>query len=221
MSDNMYNGKELVDYIDHTLLKPDATDTDIKNLCRQAIEYGFKGVCVNSTHVALVSSMLKDKKPVPVAVVGFPLGAMHTAAKAYEAKNAIIEGAKEIDMVIDIGSLKSKNYERVFSDIKEVVDASGENPVKVILETFFLTDEEKIIACTLAKSAKAAFVKTSTGFAKGGATVEDIALMRRVVGKEMGVKASGGIRTISDAKNMINAGANRLGVSSSVALMSE
>ncbi|MFH1729304.1 MAG: deoxyribose-phosphate aldolase [Pseudomonadota bacterium] len=205
--------------IDHTQLKPDATEAEITKLCKEAKENNFKTVCVNSSNIPLATKLLADCPVMPIAVVGFPLGASTPSAKAYEATEAIKAGAQEIDMVINIGALKSRDYAAVYEDIVAVVEASHPYPVKVILETSKLTKEEKIISCALSKVAKAAFVKTSTGFGGGGATVEDIKLMRAIVGPEMGVKASGGVRSIKDAIDMINAGANRLGASSSVEIV--
>lgn len=207
--------------IDHTLLKPDATSEEIKRVCEEAIKYSFATVCVNSSFIAQVAELLKGSPVKPIAVVGFPLGAAATATKAFEAREAIRVGAQEIDMVINIGALRDKNYSLVLEDILKVVEASHPHPVKVILETSSLSQEEKIIGCALSKAAGAAFVKTSTGFGAGGATAEDIALMRRVVGPEMGVKASGGIRTYEDATKMIAAGANRIGASASVAIVTQ
>jgi deoxyribose-phosphate aldolase len=204
--------------IDHTLLRPDATRQDVVKLCDEARKHRFASVCVNSTWVPVCKALLGDTDVMVCAVVGFPLGAMAPTAKAYEAREAVRQGAREIDMVINVGALKSKDYETVFEDICRVVKASAPAGVKVILETGSLDDEEKIIGCTLSKLAGAAFVKTSTGFGKGGATVEDIALMRRVVGAEMGVKASGGVRTFEDAQRMREAGASRIGASASVAI---
>jgi deoxyribose-phosphate aldolase len=210
----------LSDYIDHTLLKQNATKKDIEKLCQEAIKYNFKGVCVNPIFISLVSELLKDKKPFPIAVIGFPLGANFASTKAFEAKEAITSGAREIDMVINIGALKQKDYKSVFEDIRSVVLEAKPHPVKVIIETCFLEKEEKIIACALAKVAGALFVKTSTGFGKG-ATVEDIVLMKGIVGDDMKVKASGGIRTYKDALKMIEAGADRIGSSASVSIMLE
>jgi deoxyribose-phosphate aldolase len=207
--------------IDHTLLKPDATEDQIRKTCTEAIENRFATVCVNSCHIRLVADLLKGSSTKPITVVGFPLGAASTAAKVFEAKEAIRSGAQEIDMVISIGALKGRNFRGVFDDIYQVVKASRPHLVKVILETSSLDQDQKIIGCALAKAAGAAFVKTSTGFGAGGATVEDVALMRRVVGPEIGVKASGGIRTYDDALKMIQAGANRIGASSSVAIVNE
>lgn len=205
--------------IDHTLLKPDATDDDIQRVAQEAIEHGFATVCVNSSQVGRVAELLDGSDSLPIAVVGFPLGAASTEAKAFEARQAVSDGAREIDMVINVGALRSKDYASVLNDIREVVEAASPSPVKVILETATLTEDEKIIACALSSAAGAAFVKTSTGFGPGGATVEDIALMRRIVGPKMGVKASGGVRTYEDAVRMVEAGANRIGASSSVAIV--
>lgn len=213
------SGETLASKIDHTLLKSDATREEIAQLCQEAKENQFATVCVNSTHIAWAAELLKGSKTQPIAVVGFPLGAASSAAKAFEAHEAVRAGAKEIDMVISIGALKSRDYAAVLEDIRQVVLASKPYGVKVILETASLTEDQKIIACALSKAAGAAFVKTSTGFGAGGATVEDIALMRRIVGPEMGVKASGGIRTTEDAEKMITAGANRIGASSSVSIV--
>lgn len=213
--------KSLAAQIDHTLLKPDATREDIRRVCKEAREHGFATVCVNSTWIPLVSELLQGSSTLPIAVVGFPLGAASTASKVFETRQAIQDGAREIDMVVHIGALKNAEYALVFDDIAEVVQAAAPYPVKVILETSALNLEEKIAACALAQAAGAAFVKTSTGFGSGGATVEDIQLMRSIVGPEMGVKASGGIRTFEDAKRMIDAGANRIGASSSVAIVTQ
>jgi deoxyribose-phosphate aldolase len=210
---------DLAKLIDHTLLKPEAVRDDVVKLCEEARKHQFASVCVNSHWVPLAKAMLAGSGVMVCAVVGFPLGAMSPSAKAYEAREAVRQGASEIDMVINLGALKSKDYETVFEDICRVVKAARPAGVKVILETGSLDDEEKIIGCTLSKLAGAAFVKTSTGFGKGGATVEDIALMRRVVGGEMGVKASGGVRSTEDAQRMAVAGANRIGASASVAIV--
>ncbi|MBN23342.1 MAG: deoxyribose-phosphate aldolase [Bdellovibrionaceae bacterium] len=217
---HLFEGQEsLARKIDHTLLKPDATPEQIRKVCEEARKYQFATVCVNSSYVKTVADLLKGSATVPIAVVGFPLGASSTASKVFETNEAIKNGAGEIDMVINIGALKAKDYAHVLDDISAVVDAAAPVPVKVILETAELTQEEKVIGCALTKAADAAFVKTSTGFASGGATVEDIELMRRIVGDEMGVKASGGIRTQEDAKKMIQAGASRIGASASVAIV--
>src|ERR1700694_1424664 len=179
--------RDLAPYIDHTLLKPDAPRDDLVKLCDEARKYGFATVCVNSSNVALASRLLQGCSTKPIAVVGFPLGAGTTSAKTFETREAIRAGAAEIDMVINIGQLKAKNYAYVECDIREVVQAAKPRPVEVILETGALTRDEKIIACALAKAAGAAFVKTSTGFGPGGATVEDVALMRQIVGEGFGV----------------------------------
>jgi deoxyribose-phosphate aldolase len=213
---------DLARMIDHTLLRPDATRDDVVKLCEEARTHHFASVCVNTTWVPLCRSLLGGPGGNDVkvcSVVGFPLGAMAPTAKAYEARDAVRQGAQEIDMVINIGALKSRDYETVFEDICRVVKASAPALVKVILETGQLGEDEKIVACALAKLAGAHFVKTSTGFGKGGATVEDIALMRRIVGSEMGVKASGGVRTQEDALRMRAAGATRIGASASVAIV--
>jgi len=210
---------ELARMIDHTMLKPDATRADIERVCREAAEYGFASVCINTTWLPLAVQMLKGTRVMAICVVGFPLGAAVTTAKAAETRDAIKLGADEIDMVINIGALKSGNHDLVLQDIKAVVQAAQGRPVKVILETKMLTREEKIAGCALSKAAGAAFVKTSTGFGGGGATADDVQLMRSVVGPEMGVKASGGVRSESDANNMIRAGANRLGASASIAIV--
>jgi deoxyribose-phosphate aldolase len=205
--------------IDHTLLKPDATRDEVVKLCEEARKHHFASVCVNTAWVPLCKALLGGSDVLVCAVFGFPLGAMTPTAKAYEARDAVRQGAREIDMVLNIGALKSRDYETVFEDICRVVKAARPAPVKVILETGSLTGEEKVVACTLSKLAGAAFVKTSTGFGKGGATVEDIALMRKVVGMEMGVKASGGVRTAEDAEKMRAAGATRIGASASIAIV--
>jgi deoxyribose-phosphate aldolase len=209
----------LAGMIDHTLLKADATSDDVRKLCDEARRYRFASVCVNSTNVARAKSHLKGSGVMVCAVVGFPLGAMATSAKAYEAREAVRAGADEIDMVLNVGALKSRDYALVTDDVRKVVEAARPARVKVILETGMLTAEEKVIAISLAKVAGAHFVKTSTGFGPGGATVEDIALMRRLVGAELGVKASGGVRTREDAEKMRSAGASRIGASASVAIV--
>lgn len=211
--------RKLAAIIDHTLLKPDASREQLVKVCEEAKQFGFATVCVNSSNIPLVARLLKGTSVKPIAVVGFPLGAAASQAKAFEAKEAVRAGAEEIDMVINIGALKSRDFRLVYEDIKTVVDAVKPHKVKVIIETAQLNQEEKIIACALAKTAGAAFVKTSTGFGGGGATVEDIALMRRIVGSDMEVKASGGIRTEADARKMIEAGADRIGASASVAIV--
>jgi len=209
-------------YIDHTILKPEIKIEEIKKICEEAKEHGFFSVCVNGSHVAFAYDNLKGTDVKVAAVVGFPLGAMTTEAKAFETNNVIEKGATEIDMVINIGALKDGNEEEVLNDIKAVVDAAENRAiVKVIIETCLLTNEEKILACNLAKKAGAHFVKTSTGFSAGGATIEDIKLMRAVVGPEMGVKASGGVRDLKTAKDMIEAGATRIGASASVSIVKD
>jgi deoxyribose-phosphate aldolase len=209
--------------IDHTLLKPDATREAITQLCDDARAFGFATVCVNPTHVQLCADLLKNSNVAVCTVVGFPLGATSTESKTFETQKAMRDGAREVDMVINVGALKSRDYELVESDIASVAKVchGGGAILKVIIEAALLSDEEKVAACQLAKVAEADFVKTSTGFGPGGATVEDVALMRRVVGPEMGVKAAGGIRTLADAQRMIAAGANRLGTSSSVKIVQE
>ncbi|ORY78125.1 deoxyribose-phosphate aldolase [Protomyces lactucae-debilis] len=207
--------------IDHTILKPDATKAEVEKICDEALALETATVCVNTRWLPLVSKKLANSNVLPIAVVGFPLGACLTEAKVFETKLAIQQGAKEIDMVIDVGALKDGEVEHVEKDIHAVVQAAGNIPVKVILETCLLTDEQKRTACKLCKKAGAAFVKTSTGFSKSGATVADTKLMREEVGKEMGVKASGGIRTFKDAQAMVDAGASRIGASASVAIMAE
>lgn len=206
-------------YIDHTILKPETTKEQVAQILAEAKEYDFASVCVNPTWVAYAAQELKDSDVKVCTVIGFPLGANTPAVKAFETKDAIENGADEIDMVINIGALKSKNDELVLEDIQAVVAASGDKLVKVIIETCLLTDEEKVKACELSKEAGADFVKTSTGFSTGGATVEDVALMRKTVGPDMGVKASGGARSYEDAIAFIEAGATRIGASSGVAIM--
>ncbi|AJH00074.1 2-deoxyribose-5-phosphate aldolase [Clostridium beijerinckii] len=209
-------------YIDHTILKPEATEEDVKRLCREAKEYSFASVCVNGCYAKLVSTELAGSEVKTCVVVGFPLGAMTKEAKAFETSQAIENGASEIDMVINVGALKDKNYSLLKEDIEAVVNsAKGKALVKVIIETCLLTDEEKVKACEIAKEAKSDFVKTSTGFSTGGATKEDIALMRKTVGPDLGVKASGGVRDFKAAMDMINAGASRIGSSNSIAIVNE
>ena len=213
---------DIVKYIDHTILKPEATVEDVKKLCKEAREYNFASVCVNGCYAKLVSTELSGSDVKTCVVVGFPLGAMTKEAKAFETTQAIENGATEIDMVINVGALKDKNYELLKEDIEAVVNAAkGKAIVKVIIETCLLTDEEKVKACEISKEAKAEFVKTSTGFSSGGATKEDIALMRKTVGPDLGVKASGGVRDYKTAMDMINAGASRIGASASIAIVSE
>ena len=213
--------QEVARMIDHTLLKPDATPKEIKTLCEEARAYNFASVCVNPSHVSMCKDLLKGSKVKVCTVIGFPLGATTTETKRFEAEQALQNGAQEIDMVINIGMLKQGENEYVFNDINQVVLAAKKFGAvcKVIIESAILTDEEKIKACILAKEAKADFVKTSTGFSKGGATAGDVALMRYVVGSTVGVKASGGIRTTEDAKLMIASGADRIGASASVKIV--
>jgi deoxyribose-phosphate aldolase len=206
--------------IDHTLLKPDATKQQIETLCQEAREHKFFSVCVNPVWVSMAKELLKDSGVKVCTVIGFPLGATTSETKAFETKNAIENGAEEVDMVINIGALKDQNDEWVENDIRSVVAAAkGKALTKVIIETSLLTKEEKIRACQLAVKAGADFVKTSTGFSSGGATVSDIALMRETVGPNVGVKASGGVRNAEDAQKMIESGATRIGASSSVAII--
>jgi len=218
-ADAVKSPADLAPFIDHTLLRADASRTDVVKLAEEARAHGFATVCVNSGHVATAARVLAGSRTVAIAVVGFPLGAGLPAAKAFEAREAIHAGAQEIDMVVNLGALKARDYALVHRDIAAVVEASRPHAVKVILETSQLTDEEKVIGSALAKAAGAAFVKTSTGFSGAGASVEDVALMRRVVGEDVGVKASGGIRSAEDALKMLAAGANRLGASASVAIV--
>lgn len=214
--------KPLAKYIDHTLLKPEATREQVKKLCLEALEYGFASVCVNSCFVPLVSEMLSGSDVLTCCVVGFPLGAALSDAKAYEAGAAVSGGAREIDMVINVGALKAGDARYVRDDIAAVVKAAGSRAiVKVIIETCLLTDEEKVKACEISKEAGAHFVKTSTGFGSGGSTAADIALMRKTVGPELGVKASGGIRDLSAALSMIEAGADRIGASAGGQIIKE
>jgi deoxyribose-phosphate aldolase len=213
--------KNIAGIIDHTLLRSDAALADLEQLCREAREYSFAAVCVNPANVAFCVEQLENSK-IPVAtVVGFPLGASLISVKEIETEFAIEDGAREVDMVMNLGMLKSGNTEYVRKDIQAVVEAAQGKIVKVIIETALLTDVEKIKACELAKEAGAHFVKTSTGFSRAGATVEDVQLMRRVVGSELGVKASGGVRTFADAIKMVAAGANRIGTSSGIKIVEE
>jgi len=207
--------------IDHTLLKPEATPEEISKLCSEAMTYNFASVCINPCYVKMCSELLKDSQVKVCTVIGFPLGAATTEIKRAEAEQALQNGAQEIDMVINIGMLKQGDYDYVFNDINQVVLAGKKYNAlcKVIIETALLTDEEKVKACLISKEAKADFVKTSTGFSKGGATAGDVALMKYVVGSTVGVKASGGIRTAEDAKLMIESGADRIGASASVKIV--
>ena len=212
-------GQDVAGYIDHTLLKPEATREQLSALAEEARKHKFATVCVNSVNVNLMTHFLRGSGVPVCAVVGFPLGAMSPRSKAYETREAIRCGAREIDMVVNIGAIKSKDYGLVLRDIQAVVDAAKPVGVKVILETSKLDHDEKVIVCALSKAAGAAFVKTSTGFGGGGATVDDITLMRGLVGDEMGVKASGGVRSRADLEAMVAAGANRIGASASVAIV--
>ncbi|MDX1739834.1 MAG: deoxyribose-phosphate aldolase, partial [Rhodothermales bacterium] len=214
----------LAQMIDHTALKPETTEDQIRALCTEARKYCFASVCVNPCHVRLVATELSGSSVAVCTVIGFPFGANRTATKRTEARLAIEDGATELDMVLNVGYLKSGRYDDVEDDIRGVVEETrahsrGRLVVKVILETALLTDEEKVVACVLAQNAKADFVKTSTGFSKGGATTPDVALMRRVVGRSMGVKASGGVRSKEDAESMIAHGASRIGASASVEIV--
>ncbi|PIE00360.1 MAG: deoxyribose-phosphate aldolase [Acidobacteria bacterium] len=216
-----YTSEQLAKFIDHTILKADTTAETVARICEEALRYGFYSVCVNSCWAEFCAEKLKGSDVKLAVVAGFPLGAMAVEAKAAEAGWAVSKGADEIDMVLNIGALKAGDYDLVRRDISAVVDACEEKAVvKVILETCLLTDEQKLKACELSVEAGAGFVKTSTGFSTGGATVEDIRLMRKAVGPDVGVKASGGIRTREDALKMIEAGASRLGASAGVAIIS-
>ncbi len=212
---------QLAGMIDHSLLKPQSTRTELKKLCTEAMQYEFKAVCINPIHVADAVTFLKGSPVLVCSVVGFPFGTHSAGIKAAETTEVIKLGAREVDMVIRMGALKEGRNDEVGEDIRAVVKAASGFPVKVILETCHLTAEEKIRGCKLAVEAGASFVKTSTGFAAAGATVEDVSLMRKVVGEAVGVKAAGGIRTLADALKMIEAGANRLGTSGSVAIIQE
>lgn len=220
---NVDVGSDIAKMIDHTLLKPDATQDQIAQLCYEARKYGFAAVCVNPTHVKLCTELLKGSPVHVCTVVGFPLGATPPEVKAYEAQQSIDHGATEVDMVINIGALKSKDYALVERDIATVARTchAGGALLKVIIEAALLTDEEKVIACQLAKAARADYVKTSTGFGPGGATVHDVELMRRAVGPEMGVKAAGGIKSYQDAQAMVKAGATRIGASAGIKIVEQ
>ncbi|MCI0521185.1 MAG: deoxyribose-phosphate aldolase [Chloroflexi bacterium] len=216
-------GAQIAAWIDHTLLKPDATAEQIGALCREARQYGFASVCINPAYVPQAADALRDSKVLVCTVIGFPLGATFPGVKAEEARACLNAGARELDMVINIGALKSGMARLTYEDIRAVVEQAEKfgAQVKVIIETALLTRREKILACLLSQAAGADFVKTSTGFAAVGATVEDVDLMRRVVGETTGVKAAGGIRTLTDARAMIAAGANRIGASASVRILQE
>ncbi|HLL71662.1 MAG TPA: deoxyribose-phosphate aldolase [Pyrinomonadaceae bacterium] len=217
------SARDWASLVDHTLLKPEASEADIERLCGEAAQFHFASVCVNPTWVRAASCHLRGTGVVVCTVVGFPLGATLGDVKAYETRRAIFDGAREVDMVINVGALKSGDDCAVEFDIRQVVEAAHEQGVlvKVIIEAALLTDEEKVRACLAAKRAGADFVKTSTGFAKGGATVADVALMRRTVGQEMGVKAAGGVKGLDDARAMVEAGATRLGASVGVKIAQE
>ncbi len=210
---------DLAKMIDHTILKADATTEQVRAYCEEARQYGFHSVCVNTCHIDTVVALLKGTDITPCVVVGFPLGAMISSAKAFEASEAVKAGAKEVDMVINIGGIKDKNWDLVRDDIKEVVNASKPAIVKVIIETCLLTDDEKVKACQLAEEAGAAFVKTSTGFSTGGAKVSDVEIMKRTVGDRLQIKASGGIHTREFAEELIEAGADRIGASNGVKII--
>lgn len=212
-------GRKIAGFVDHTFLKPEATEAEISRICEEARFYHFAGVCVNGARIGFVAQRLKGSKVKPVCVIGFPLGAMLAASKADETSHVVATGAGEVDMVLNIGALKDKRFTLVRDDIAAVVRSASGQPVKVILECCLLTDEEKITACQLSIDAGAAFVKTSTGFSKSGATIEDVKLMRQTVGPKVGVKAAGGIRDLATAKAMIEAGATRLGTSSGVIIV--
>lgn len=213
--------KELAKMIDSTLLNPSATRDQVERLCDEARSYGVYAVCVNSTWVSLVVNALRGSDVKVCSVVGFPLGASLSAVKAFEAQTVLSLGAAEVDMVMNVGALKSRGLAAVREDIERVVKACKQAPVKVIIEAGYLSDEEKVQACKLAQEAGAAFVKTSTGFGPGGATVSDVMLMRRTVGERLGVKAAGGIRTYQDCVAMIEAGANRIGTSNAIQILKE
>lgn len=206
-------------YIDHTLLKPDSTREQIDKILEEAKKYQFKSVCINPTHVSYASQQLLDTDVLVCTVIGFPLGATTTDVKVFETENANKNGASEIDMVINIGALKDQRYDEVQKDIEGVIAAANGKTVKVIIETVLLTDEEKVKACELAEKAGATFVKTSTGFAGGGATPEDVKLMKDTVGNRLEVKASGGVRSLEDFEKMIEAGATRIGASAGVQII--
>ena len=211
--------KKIDNMIDHTILKADATEMEVEKLCTEALEYNFASVCINPSMVEKAANMLKGSDVKVCTVIGFPLGATTTEVKAFETEDVIKKGATEVDMVINIGKLKEGNIEYVKKDIEAVVNAAkGKALTKVIIETCLLTDEEKVTACKLSKEAGADFVKTSTGFSTGGATASDIKLMRETVGPDLGVKASGGVRSLEDAMAMIENGATRIGASASIAI---
>tara|TARA_B100001758_G_scaffold192920_1_gene170123 strand:- start:2537 stop:3178 length:642 start_codon:yes stop_codon:yes gene_type:complete len=211
---------EISKLIDHTNLKQDAIKSEITQLCEQAITFGFASVCVNPVHVELVSSILKDEIPKTCTVIGFPLGADSVEMKFAETRFLVHQGAEELDMVMNMGAFKEGEFELIYEEIGQVIDASDGRCVKVIIETCLLTKEEKILASNMVKNSGADFIKTSTGYSIGGATIDDVRLIRETVGREMGVKASGGIKTLVDVKQMIDAGADRVGTSSAVEIVS-
>lgn len=221
MSNEAVAQANIASYIDHTLLKPEASQADVLKVCAEAVEYKFKSVCVNPVWVKTVTKALKGSGVLTCSVIGFPLGATPSDVKAFEARGAVLDGADEIDMVINMASARANDKGALMDDIRAVSEAvhAGEAILKVIIETSMLTDEQKVIACEAAVEAGADFVKTSTGFNGGGATVEDVALMRKTVGPEVGVKASGGVRSLADAQAMIAAGATRIGASSGIAIV--
>ncbi|MDP9934568.1 deoxyribose-phosphate aldolase [Paenarthrobacter nicotinovorans] len=221
MSNEAVAPANIASYIDHTLLKPEASEADILKVCAEAVEYRFKSVCVNPVWVKTVTKALRGSGVLTCSVIGFPLGATPTDVKSFEARGAVLDGANEIDMVINMASARANDKGALVDDIRAVAETvhAGEAILKVIIETSMLTDEQKVIACEAAVEAGADFVKTSTGFNGGGATVEDVALMRKTVGPELGVKASGGVRSLADAQAMIAAGATRIGASSGIAIV--
>lgn len=221
MSNEAVAPANIASYIDHTLLKPEASEADILKVCAEAVEYQFKSVCVNPVWVKTVTKALKGSAVLTCSVIGFPLGATPTDVKAFEARGAVLDGANEIDMVINMASARANDKGALVDDIRAVAETvhAGEAILKVIIETSMLTDEQKVLACQAAVEAGADFVKTSTGFNGGGATVEDVALMRITVGPDLGVKASGGVRSLADAQAMIAAGATRIGASSGIAIV--
>ncbi|GGV31625.1 deoxyribose-phosphate aldolase [Paenarthrobacter nicotinovorans] len=221
MSNEAVAPANIASYIDHTLLKPEASEADILKVCAEAVEYRFKSVCVNPVWVKSVTKALKGSGVLTCSVIGFPLGATPTDVKVFEARGAVLDGANEIDMVINMASARANDKGALVDDIRAVAETvhAGEAILKVIIETSMLNDEQKVIACEAAAEAGADFVKTSTGFNGGGATVEDVALMRKTVGPGLGVKASGGVRSLADAQAMIAAGATRIGASSGIAIV--
>jgi len=221
MSNEAVAPANIASYIDHTLLKPEASEADVLKVCAEAVEYEFKSVCVNPVWVKTVTKALKGSGVLTCSVIGFPLGATPTDVKAFEARGAVLDGANEIDMVINMASARANDKGALVDDIRAVAETvhAGEAILKVIIETSMLTDEQKVLACQAAVEAGADFVKTSTGFNGGGATVEDVALMRTTVGPDLGVKASGGVRSLADAQAMIAAGATRIGASSGIAIV--